>query len=264
MENTYNLVSNATFPVMWFTRQGKHPFIYWKNKLLGACQVFKLWMKWPDGTSDDAKPQSHTGVCQLYTRAHTAGRAIAASDSGGYLWTSTHFIFIPTTDSSDLTMPVFHINRVQQAKRQSLSKLSKIVKICPTDPYLYCWWSLVLRVFAMKRSASFSRFLEYSISISDFFLKKSWRSCSSWTLMSVCWSKHFCCSTSWARISGGTPARKQVRMVPQPLGTWHKVKQPEQFLVSTKYVWLWFYFDITRNAGIIINATEWWRFDWSA
>lgn len=80
MENTYNLVSNTTFPVMWFTRPEKHPFIYWKNKLLGACQVFKLWMKWPDGTSDDAKPQSHTEVCQLYTRAHTAGRAIAASD----------------------------------------------------------------------------------------------------------------------------------------------------------------------------------------
>ena len=72
------------------------------------------------------------------------------------------------------------------------------------SPYLYCWWSLVLRVLAMKRSASFSRFLEYSISISDFFRKKSWRSCSSWTLMSVCWSRHFCCSTSWARISEET------------------------------------------------------------
>lgn len=37
-------------------------------------------MKWPDGTSDIVKPQSHTRVCQLYTRAHPAGRAIAASD----------------------------------------------------------------------------------------------------------------------------------------------------------------------------------------
>lgn len=83
--------------------------------------------------------------------------------------------------------------------------------------YLYCWWSLVLRVFAMKRSASFSRFLEYSISISAFFLKKSWRSCSSWTLISVCWSRHFCCSTSCARISEKTREEsKQIRMEQEP------------------------------------------------
>lgn len=67
--------------------------------------------------------------------------------------------------------------------------------------HLYCWWSLVLLVLAMKRSASFSRLREYSISISDFLRKKSWRSCRSWTLISVCCSRHFCCSTSWARIS---------------------------------------------------------------
>lgn len=68
--------------------------------------------------------------------------------------------------------------------------------------HLYCWWSLVLLVLAMKRSASFSKLREYSISISDFLRKKSWRSCRSWTLISVCCSRHFCCSTSWARISG--------------------------------------------------------------
>lgn len=73
-----------------------------------------------------------------------------------------------------------------------------------TCTYLYCWWSLVLRVLAMNLSASFSRFLEYSISISDFFLKKSCRSWRSCTLISVCWSRHFCCSTSWARISENT------------------------------------------------------------
>lgn len=85
------------------------------------------------------------------------------------------------------------------------------------SPHLYCWWSLVLRVFAIKRSASFSRFLEYSISISAFFLKKSWRSCSSWTLISVCWSRHFCCSTSWARISEETQqVNKQVRTETEP------------------------------------------------
>lgn len=45
-------------------------------------------MKWPDGTSDIVKPQSHTRVCQLYTRTHPAGRATAASDrQWGYLWT---------------------------------------------------------------------------------------------------------------------------------------------------------------------------------
>ena len=70
-----------------------------------------------------------------------------------------------------------------------------------TSSYLYCWWSLVLRVLAMNLSASFSRFLEYSVSISAFFLKKSCRSCSSCTLISVCCSKHRCCSTSWARTS---------------------------------------------------------------
>lgn len=79
-------------------------------------------------------------------------------------------------------------------------------------PYLYCWWSLVLRVFAIKRSASFSRFLEYSVSISAFFLKKSWRSCSSWTRISVCWSRHFCCSTSWARISAETQDGENMQM----------------------------------------------------
>lgn len=70
-----------------------------------------------------------------------------------------------------------------------------------TCTYLYCWWSLVLRVLAMNLSASFSRFLEYSVSISAFFLKKSCRSCSSCTLISVCCSRHRCCSTSWARTS---------------------------------------------------------------
>lgn len=67
--------------------------------------------------------------------------------------------------------------------------------------YLYCWWSLVLLVFAMNLSASFSRFREYSISISDFLRKKSCRSWRSCTLISVCCSRHFCCSMSWARIS---------------------------------------------------------------
>lgn len=67
--------------------------------------------------------------------------------------------------------------------------------------YLYCWWSLVLLVFAMNLSANFSRFREYSVSISAFFRKKSCRSCRSWTRISVCCSRHFCCSTSWARIS---------------------------------------------------------------
>lgn len=70
-----------------------------------------------------------------------------------------------------------------------------------THPYLYCWWSFVLRVLAMNLSASFSRFLEYSVSISDFFLKKSCRSWSSWTRISVCCSRHRCCSTNWVRTS---------------------------------------------------------------
>lgn len=53
----------------------------------------------------------------------------------------------------------------------------------------------------MNLSANFSRFREYSISISDFLRKKSCRSWRSCTLISVCCSRHFCCSTSWARIS---------------------------------------------------------------
>lgn len=77
--------------------------------------------------------------------------------------------------------------------------------------YLYCWWSLVLLVLAMKRSASFSRLREYSISISAFFRKKSWRSCRSWTLISVCCSIHFCCSTSWARISAPRQGKKSIK-----------------------------------------------------
>lgn len=38
-----------------------------------------------------------------YTHGHTqlVGPLLLQTDSGGYLWTSTHFIFIPTTDSSD-------------------------------------------------------------------------------------------------------------------------------------------------------------------
>lgn len=53
----------------------------------------------------------------------------------------------------------------------------------------------------MNLSANFSRFREYSISISDFLRKKSCRSWRSCTLISVCCSRHFCCSMSWARIS---------------------------------------------------------------
>jgi len=73
-----------------------------------------------------------------------------------------------------------------------------------TSTHLYCWWSLVLRVLAINRSASFSKLREYSLSISAFFLKKSCRSWRSWTLMSVCCSRHFCCSTNWDRISAHT------------------------------------------------------------
>lgn len=76
-------------------------------------------------------------------------------------------------------------------------------------PYLYCWWSLVLLVLAMNLSASFSRFREYSVSISAFFRKKSCRSWSSWTRISVCCSRHFCCSTSWARISKERRGREE-------------------------------------------------------
>lgn len=162
-------------------------------------------MKWPDGTSDHAKPQRHTRVCQLYTGAHTAAGAIAAPDRQCTEWTNTFYFYSNHDFKQSDNVCFFH-------------KQGGLIKPVSTDAYLYCWWSLVLRVFAMKRSASFSRFLEYSISISDFFLKKSWRSCSSWTLMSVCWSKHFCCSTSWARISGGTQVSKRIRMMPQPLG----------------------------------------------
>lgn len=71
--------------------------------------------------------QNHRAIPKSvnYTHGHTqlVGPLLLQTDSGGYLWTewtSTHFIFIPTTDSSDLTMPVFHINRVQQAKPSKL------------------------------------------------------------------------------------------------------------------------------------------------
>lgn len=188
-------------------------------------------MKWPDGTWDIVEAQSHTRACQLYTKAHAVERAIAASDRqwGIFVEQVDQHIFYFYSQHNFDNVSFFHD---QGATGGFMKPVSQMPKLCPnpqnkskpnwtrlTDAYLYCWWSLVLRVFAMKRSASFSRFLEYSISISDFFLKKSWRSCSSWTLMSVCWSKHFCCSTSWARISGRTQGRKQIRMMLHPLGT---------------------------------------------
>lgn len=74
----------------------------------------------------------HTGTHSWW--GHCCFRQTVGDISGQ--WASAHFIFIPTTDSSDLTMPVFHINRVQQAKRKSLSKCQnfvRIVKICPSQ-----------------------------------------------------------------------------------------------------------------------------------
>ena len=136
-----------------------------------------------------------TGIHEHWTReGHISDRgSVPCSDL-----TSSGKMHRPTEKRSDLDPGTQTQSQTQTRPRH-------------TCTYLYCWWSLVLRVFAMKRSASFSRFLEYSISISDFFLKKSCRSWRSCTLISVCWSRHFCCSTSWARISEDTDRHNQVR-----------------------------------------------------
>lgn len=70
--------------------------------------------------------------------------------------------------------------------------------------YLNWWCSLELRILEENLSASFSRFLEYSNSISAFLRKNSWRSCRSCNRDSDCCSKHLNCSTNWVRISGST------------------------------------------------------------
>lgn len=62
-------------------------------------------------------------------------------------------------------------------------------------PYLN-WCSLELRILEENRSASFSRLLEYSSSISAFLRKNSCRSCSSCRRDSDCCSRHLNCSTS--------------------------------------------------------------------
>lgn len=182
-------------------------------------------------TRRDIAPYKTTEPYQsmYYTHGHTqlVGLLRLQTDSGGIFVdrVDQHTFYFYSHHNSEQFNKVCFFHK-QDAAGRLIKPVSKSSKLCPrktepslTDAYLYCWWSLVLRVLAMKRSASFSRFLEYSISISDFFLKKSWRSCSSWTLMSVCWSKHFCCSTSCARISGGTQVCKWIRMMPQPVGT---------------------------------------------
>lgn len=65
--------------------------------------MFKLWIKWPDGTLDIV---NHSAIPESvnYTHGHTQldGLLQLQTEDGGYLWTewtSTYFIFIPNFDN---------------------------------------------------------------------------------------------------------------------------------------------------------------------
>lgn len=102
----------------------------------------------------------------------------------------------------------------------------------------------------MNLSANFSRFREYSISISDFLRKKSCRSWRSCTLISVCCSRHFCCSMSWARISNKrrtchTSQWKQMRTEHYQL----KSNVPEYFSLCS-------YTSCTWISGLVVGCSS--------
>lgn len=110
----------------------------------------------------------------------------------------------------------------------------------------------------MNLSANFSKFREYSISISDFLRKKSCRSWRSCTLISVCCSRHFCCSMSWARISNerSTYPLRSVKINENWVLPTKIIDTPAYFSLCSYTIWIWISGPVVgHSCGSITSAT---------
>ncbi len=111
--------------------------IYLRNMLLGTCQMFNLWMKWPDCTSrDENRRAPYQSPFTSYTHGHTQLLEPLALQtvSGGYLQTARtniRFIFVLTTSSNNMLMSAFSMSRLLQcnkAKNYSMLNCVKFLK----------------------------------------------------------------------------------------------------------------------------------------
>lgn len=120
----------------------------------------------------------------------------------------------PCTRSPLMLFSLLHFWTVQLQSVFEAVSGPPLWSVFPLEPPAYLnWCSLELRILEEKRSASFSRLLEYSSSISAFLRKNSCRSCSSCRRDSDCCSRHLNCSTSWVRISARTQKRGRRKYV---------------------------------------------------
>lgn len=91
--------------------------------LLSTCQMFNLWMKWPDCTSHHENHRApHQSPFTIYTHGHTqlVEPLELQTDSRGYLWTARtniHFIFVPTTSSNNMLMSAFSMSSLRQSDK---------------------------------------------------------------------------------------------------------------------------------------------------
>lgn len=91
--------------------------------LLSTCQMFNLWMKWPDCTSHHENHRApYQSPFTIYTHGHTqlVEPLELQTDSRGYLWTARtniHFIFVPTTSSNNMLMSAFSMSRLRQSDK---------------------------------------------------------------------------------------------------------------------------------------------------
>lgn len=112
-------------------------FIYLRNMLPCTCQMFNLWMKWPDCTSRDENHRApYQSPFTIYTHRHTQllEPLELQTESRGYLQTARtniRFIFVLTTSSNNMLMSAFSMSRLLQcnkAKNYSTLNCVKILK----------------------------------------------------------------------------------------------------------------------------------------
>ena len=128
--------ANTKIQAKWFKTHRKvfnviqTSYICWRNMLLGTCQMFTLWMKWPDCTSRDENHRApYRSPFASYTHGHTQllEPLELQTERRGYLQTARtniRFIFVPTTSSNNMLMSAFSTSRLLQcnkAKNYSLT-----------------------------------------------------------------------------------------------------------------------------------------------
>lgn len=122
---------------MWIQKYGPHDLkpaggffnviqtscIYLRNILQGTCQMFTLWMKWPDCTSRD---ENHRAPYQSPLTSCTHGHTQLLeplelqTESRSYLQTARtniHLIFVLTTSSNNMQMSAFYMSRLLQCNK---------------------------------------------------------------------------------------------------------------------------------------------------